>query len=107
MYPARRVTSELEAMTADPSVLDMIKDLQPVFGPLQDEIDAIMFPATEVAEDAATVRELIRRFNRRRGLYALQTGPGFTRRFRTPSFSQLEPRVLAFADQHEASGSET
>ncbi len=99
--------TELEAMTTDPSVLDMIRDLQPVFGPLQDKIDAVMFPAAEVAEDAATVRELIGRFNGRRGLYALQTGPGFTRRLRTPSFSQLDPRVLAFADQHEESRSPT
>lgn len=98
--------TELEAMTEDPSVLDMIRDAQPAFGPLQDEIDAIMFPAAEVAEDAATVRELIKRFNGRRGLYALQTGPGFTRRFRTPSFSQLDPRVLTFADKHEANGQE-
>ncbi|WP_157139289.1 hypothetical protein [Mycobacterium xenopi] len=99
--------TELEAMTTDPSVLDMIRDLQPVFGPLQDKIDAVMFPAAEVAEDAATVRELIGRFNGRRGLYALQTGPGFTRRLRTPSFSQLDPRVLAFADQHEESSPQT
>jgi hypothetical protein len=98
---------ELEAMTADPSVLDMIRDLQPEFGPLQDKIDAVLFPAAEVAEDAATVRELIGRFNGRRGLYALQTGPGFTRRLRTPSFSQLDPRVLAFAYQHEGSNPET
>ncbi|MDA2892583.1 hypothetical protein PDG61_16810 [Mycolicibacterium sp. BiH015] len=92
--------TELEAMTEDPSVLDMIKDLAPVFGPLQDEIDAVMFPATEVTQDAATVRELVTRFNGRQGLYALQTGPGFTRRFRTPAYSQLDPRVLAFADQY-------
>jgi hypothetical protein len=66
-----------------------------------------MYPAAEVTEDAATVRELIKRFNGRRGLYALQTGPGFTRRFHTPSFSQLDPRVLTFADQHEASDQQT
>ncbi|MET4432086.1 hypothetical protein [Mycolicibacterium sp. 624] len=93
--------TELEAMTENPSVLDMIKDLMPAFGPLQDEIDAVMFPAAEVAEDTATVRELIKRFNGRRGLYALQTGPGFTRRYHTPSLSQLDPRVLSFADQYE------
>jgi hypothetical protein len=92
---------ELEAMTEDPSVLDMIKVLQPAFGPLQDKIDAILFPAAEVAEDVKTIRELIRRFNGRRGMYALQTGPGFTRRLRTPSFSPLDPRVLAFAEEYE------
>jgi len=37
--------TELETMTEDPSVLDMIfKDLIDTFGPLQDKIDAIMFP---------------------------------------------------------------
>ncbi|WP_326544693.1 hypothetical protein QGN31_06570 [Mycobacterium sp. 2-64] len=93
--------TELEAMTDDPSVLDMIKVLIPAFGPLQDKIDAIMFPAAEVAEDVETVRELIGRFNGRRGMYALQTGPGFTRRLRTPSFSPLDPRVLAYAEQYQ------
>lgn len=34
-------------------------------------------------------------------MYALQTGPGFTRRLRTLSFSPLYPRVLAFAEQYE------
>lgn len=58
--------TELEAMTEDPSVHDMIKDLAPAFGSLQDEIEAVMFPAAEVAKDAATVRELIKRFNGRR-----------------------------------------
>lgn len=93
--------TELETMTEDPSVLDMIKVLIPAFGPLQDRIDAIMFPAAEVAEDVETVRDLIGRFNGRQGMYALQTGPGFTRRLRTPSFSPLDPRVLAFAEQYE------
>lgn len=93
--------TELEAMTEDPSVLDMVRGLQPVFGALQDNIDAIMYPAAEVAEDVATVRELIGRFNGRRGMYAFQTGPGFTRRLRTPPFSPLDPRVLTFADEYE------
>ncbi|MDM2645611.1 hypothetical protein PP633_14870 [Mycobacteroides abscessus] len=99
--------TELEAMSEDPNVLNMIRDLQATLGPLQDEIDAIMFPTDQLAEDSATVRDLIGRFNGRRGLYALQTGPGFTRRFRTPPFSQLDPRVLTFADQHEASETKT
>jgi hypothetical protein len=94
--------TELEAMTEDPSVLDMIKVLQSAFRSLQDKIDAIMSPAAEVAADVATVRELIGRFNGRRGMYALQTGPGFTRRLRAPSFSPLDPRVLAYAEQYEA-----
>jgi hypothetical protein len=91
---------ELEAMSEDPNVLGMVKDLQPIFGPLQDKIDAILFPAAEVSEDAKTVRELIGRYNGCRGVYALQIGPGFTRRLRTPPFSQLDPRVLSFAVQY-------
>lgn len=94
---------ELNAMTSDPGVLDMINVLQPAFGPLQDELDSIMFPAADVAKDAETVRELIRRFNGREGMYCLQNGPGFTRRLRTPPFSQLDPRVLSFADSYGAS----
>jgi hypothetical protein len=94
--------TELEAMTEDPDVPDMVKGLQSAFGALQDNIDAIMFPAAQVAEDVATVRELIGRFNGRRGMYALQTGPGFTRRLRTPPFSPLDVRVLSFADQYKA-----
>jgi hypothetical protein len=93
---------ELEAMTEDPSVIDMLRDLQPEFGPMQDKIDEVLFPAEQLDADAATVRELIGRFNGRRGMYALQTGPGFTRRYRTPPFVQLDPRVLAFADQRLA-----
>ncbi|TLH64900.1 hypothetical protein [Mycolicibacterium aubagnense] len=93
--------TELEGMTSDPSVLDMITQLPSEFGKLQDAIDAIMFPASEVAADTATVRELIGRFSGRHGMYALQTGPGFTWTYRHPSFSQLDPRVLAFADHYE------
>lgn len=97
--------TELEGMETDPSVLDMIRDLQPKFGPLQDNLDSILHPVAEVEDDVATVRELIGRFNGRRGLYALQTGPGFTRRLRIPTYSQLDPRVLTFADQYEADSS--
>lgn len=92
--------SELQAMTADPSVLDMIKAIQPLMGPLQEKLDAILYP--DVADDAATVKELIGRFNGRRGLYALQNGPGFTRRTMLPPLHRLAPRVLAFADQYQA-----
>jgi hypothetical protein len=34
-------------------------------------------------------------------MYAPQTGLGFTRRLRTPSFSPLDPRVLAFAEPYK------
>ncbi|MGW5517788.1 hypothetical protein [Nocardia africana] len=92
--------SELEQMTSDPSVLDMIKTIQPIMGELQQKLDAILYPDT--AGDAATVKELISRFNGRRGLYALQTGPGFTRRVRVPPYMPLAPRVLHFADSYDA-----
>ena len=91
---------ELEQMDSDPSVLDMIKAIQPLMGPLQEKLDAILYP--NVAEDAATVRDLIGRFEGRPGMYALQTGPGFTRRQLAPSHSPLAPRVLSFADNYQA-----
>src|SRR6478672_10021722 len=90
--------SELEAMTSDPSVLDMIKAIQPKMGEQQDKLDKIMYP--NVANDAATVRELIGRFEGREGLYALQSGPGPTRRLGLPPFHRLAARVLAFADNY-------
>jgi len=53
-----------------------------------------------VADDAATIKELIGRFNGRRGLYALQIGTGFTRRLWVPPYMAVAPRVLAFADNY-------
>lgn len=91
---------ELAELDSDPSVLDMIKAIQPLMGPLQEKLDKVMYP--NVAEDAATVRELIGRFQGRRGMYFLQTGPGFTRRQLAPSQTPLAPRVLHFADTYEA-----
>jgi hypothetical protein len=92
--------SELEARTSDPSVLDMIKAIQPLMGQLQDELDKILYP--NVADDAATVKELIGRFEGRQGVYAMQNGPGFTRRLGLPPLRRLAPRVLAFADKYTA-----
>jgi len=91
---------ELEELRSDPSVLGMIKAIQPLMGPLQEKLDTVMYP--NVAEDAATVRELIGRFQGRHGMYFLQTGPGFTRRHLAPSQTALAPRVLQFADTYEA-----
>jgi hypothetical protein len=91
--------SELEQMTSDPSVLDMIKALQPEMGQLQEKLDAILYP--NVADDAATIRELIGRFEGRQGLHALQDGPGFTRRTGIPPLHRLAPRVLTFADKYK------
>jgi len=90
---------ELEELDSDPSVLNMIKAIQPLMGPLQGKLDKVMYP--KVAEDAATVRELIGRFQGRRGMYFLQTGPGFTRRRLAPAQTPLAPRVLHFADTYE------
>ena len=59
-----------------------------------------MYP--NVAQAAATVRELIGRFQGRRGMYFLQAGPGFTRRQLAPSQTPLAPRVLHFADTYGA-----
>lgn len=92
--------SELEQRTSDPSVLDMIKAIQPLMGELQEKLDAILY--SNVAGDAATVNELIGRFNGRRGIYALQTGPGFTRRLWIPPYMPLAPRVLTYADTYQA-----
>ncbi|MET4428619.1 hypothetical protein [Mycolicibacterium sp. 624] len=89
---------ELEDLDADPNVLDMIKAVQPLMGPLQEGLDKVLYPNT--AEDAATARELIGRFEGRQGAYYLQTGPGFTRRRLAPPQMPLEPRVLGFADTY-------
>jgi hypothetical protein len=51
---------ELKELDSDPSVLDMIKAIPPLMGPLQEKLDKAFYP--NVAEDAATVRELIGRF---------------------------------------------
>ncbi|MEW1738605.1 hypothetical protein AB0346_21905 [Nocardia beijingensis] len=91
--------SELEQLTSDPCVLDMINAIQPLMSELQEKLDAILYP--NMADDAATVKELISRFNGRQGLYALQTGPGFTRRLWIPPYMTLAPRVLAFADNYD------
>jgi hypothetical protein len=90
---------ELEELDSDPSVLYMIKAIQPLMGALQEKLDKVLYP--NVAQDAATVRELIGRFNCRQGMYFLQTGPGFTRRQLAPSQTPLAPRVLHFADTYE------
>ncbi|WP_406815045.1 hypothetical protein [Mycobacterium sp. M23085] len=91
---------ELEELDSDPNVLNMIKAVQPLMGPLQEKLDKVLYSNT--AGDAATVRELIGRFEGRQGAYYLQTGPGFTRRQLAPPQMPLEPRVLAFADSHQA-----
>lgn len=91
---------ELEELDSDPNVLEMIKRVQPLMDPLQKKLDKVLYP--NAAEDAATVRELVQRFEGRRGAYYLQTGPGFTRRLMAPPMMELEPRVLYLADTYES-----
>ncbi|MGW6332450.1 hypothetical protein [Nocardia rhamnosiphila] len=93
---------ELENLTSDPSVLHMIASVQPVIGSLQEKLDKILYP--DVAHDAATVRELISRFEGKEGVYCLQTGPGLTRRRLAPPHSRLAPRVLTFAENYGKEG---
>ncbi|RQO51903.1 hypothetical protein DBV08_01940 [Rhodococcus sp. KBW08] len=88
--------TELLAMTSDPSVVTMIDQALPALTTIQEQIDKVLFP--DLAGDAATVRELIGRFQGRRGTYALQLGPGFTPRLRIPPMRRLSPRVLSYAD---------
>jgi hypothetical protein len=90
---------ELEEMDSDPSVLDMIKAIQPLMSPLQEKLDKIMYP--DVARDVATVGELLSRFPGRQGLHTLQNGPSFTRRNPWPPISPLAPRVLQFVATFE------
>ncbi|MFB1298799.1 hypothetical protein ACAG24_025175 [Mycobacterium sp. pW049] len=90
---------KLQDMDTDPSVLDMIKAVQPLMGPLQEKLDAILYP--NVADDVATVRQLLNRYPHPNGLHALQNGPGFTRRNLWPPMSPLAARVLKFAATYE------
>ncbi len=87
--------SELQDRDSDPSVLDMIKSVQPLMGPLQEKLDRLLYP--NAGEDAAIVRELLARYPDKQGQRALQNGPGFTRRNMCPPLNPLAPRVLAFA----------
>ncbi|OBJ61285.1 hypothetical protein [Mycobacterium sp. 1423905.2] len=95
---------ELEELDSDPNVLDMIKRVQPLMDPLQKKLNKVLYP--NAAEDAATVRELVQRFEGRRGAYYLQTGPGFTRRLMAPPMMELEPRVLYLADTYQSDDNE-
>lgn len=83
--------SEL-VMPRNPSVLDMIKAVQPKMSALQGQIDEIMYPT--VAEDVEAVKELVGRFGGQKGLDALKSAPGATREAWTPP--HLSPRVLSF-----------
>lgn len=92
---------ELQDMDSDPNVQTMIQNIQPLMNEMHTDITKLLYP--NVARDVAIVKELIGRFEGRRGMYAMSTGPGFTRRKRTLQFSPLATHVLAFADNFEAS----
>jgi hypothetical protein len=76
----------------------MIQNIQPVMRDLQPKVNSVLNP--KVARDVEIVRELIGRFDGRQGMYALQTGPGFTQRLKIPPFTPLAGHVLAFADSY-------
>jgi hypothetical protein len=82
---------ELVVMAGDPSVLDMIKAIQPKVNSLQGQLDTILDP--NVAEDVVAVKELIARFGGQKGLDASQSAPGGTHKPWTPP--HLSPRVLS------------
>jgi ElaB/YqjD/DUF883 family membrane-anchored ribosome-binding protein len=92
--------NELHAMDSDPSVLKMIEKIQPLMREMHAKITKVLYP--NVARDVVIVKELIGRFEGRRGMYAMSTGPGFTRRKRTLRFSPLSTQVLTFADTFES-----
>jgi hypothetical protein len=83
---------ELIVMPHDPSVLDMIKAVQPKLNSLQAQLDRILYP--NVADDVAAVQELIFRFGGQKGLDALHSAPGVTHKPWMPP--HLSPRVLSF-----------
>ncbi|MFQ6226650.1 hypothetical protein [Nocardia sp. NPDC002869] len=93
----------LLAMTSNPSIINMAKEAMPALAEVQEQLDDILHP--ETAEDAAVVRELIGRFDGRTGLYALQTGLGFTRRVPIPPHRLLSAKVLNFAERYRSSDS--
>ncbi len=88
---------ELVVMGSDPSVLDMIKAIQPKVNSLQGQLDAILYP--NVAEDVAAVKELIARFGGQKCLDALHSAPGATDKPWMPP--HLSPRVLSFVRTFE------
>ncbi|WP_431231168.1 hypothetical protein ACQ856_16125 [Mycolicibacterium psychrotolerans] len=92
--PGRRspAPDKLAVLSRDPSVLDMIKGIQPKLTALQEQIDTILYPT--VTEDVAAVKELIGRFGGEKGVNAVKSAPGSTHEPWTPP--HLSPRVLSF-----------
>lgn len=90
--------NELASMSRDPSMLDMVKTIQPKMIALQSQLDKILYP--NVAEDVAAVKELIDRFGGQKGLDAVHSAPGSTHEPWTPP--HLSPRVLSFVRDFDA-----
>ena len=83
-----------------PSVLDMIKAIQPLMGPLQEKLDKILYP--NVADDVATVRELLVDLKASRDYMGCKTVPVLHGGNWYRSMIRLAPRVLGFADNYQA-----
>ncbi|WP_280369167.1 hypothetical protein [Nocardia abscessus] len=92
--------AELESLPDDPAVLELLKEVLQVIGDTDKEVRKAMYPEEVLDDAAATVRELIGRFQGQRGTYCLQTGPGFTEEHRIPQHMRLSVEVLAFAQSY-------
>ncbi|MFI2232654.1 hypothetical protein [Nocardia testacea] len=88
---------ELESLSDDPAVLDLLKEVLPVIAETDKQVRKAMYPANVLGDAATTVRELIGRFHGQEGTYCLQTGPGFTEEHRIPQHIRLSVEVLEFA----------
>ncbi len=93
-------------MTSDPSVLDMIKAVQPLMGPLQRKVrqrSSVPERGDDIVYGARSAGPPDTHRRRRAFMHPARAGPGFTRLADMwPNMSPLAPRVLAFAANYEA-----
>lgn len=92
--------AELESLPDDPAVLELLKDVLPVINETDKKIRDAMYPEAVLRDATETVRELVSRFQGRRGTYCLQTGPGFTMEHRIPKHTRLSVEVLSYANSY-------
>lgn len=90
--------TELESLTGNLVVIELLEQALPAVVGADKEIRDAMYPQSIIQKNAEIVRGLIRRFSGRRGVYCMQTGPGFTRETKIPPHIRLDPNVLSFAD---------
>ncbi|KHJ73487.1 hypothetical protein QR64_06675 [Rhodococcus sp. Chr-9] len=90
--------TELESLSSNLVVIDLLEQALPAVIGADKEIRDAMYPQSIIRENAKIVRELIRRFGGRRGVYCMQTGPGFTMENKIPPHIRLDLKVLSFAD---------